>query len=229
MPPRLIPAGVNGAEERMSVVWERCGGAGDPARFVALTSANAAKIFNMYPRKGRIEVGAEADVVVWNPNAAKKITKDEHQSKVDFNVFEGKTVHGVAEHVICQGKVMIDEGHIRVMQGFGRFEPLAPFCPHVYSAVKAREEADAAPRGIERSEEDMAITNGGSEGEIPPMHKPPVSLITKLGGAGVRLGDYIFVCALRQSAQCKGNMFNLLTQKSPDLLPTFWSLLISFT
>ena len=202
MPPRLIPAGVNGAEERMSVVWERCGGAGDPARFVALTSANAAKIFNMYPRKGRIEVGAEADVVVWNPNAAKKITKDEHQSKVDFNVFEGKTVHGVAEHVICQGKVMIDEGHIRVMQGFGRFEPLAPFCPHVYSAVKAREEADAAPRGIERSEEDMAITNGGSEGEIPPMHKPPVSLITKLGGAGVRLGDYIFVCALRQSAQC---------------------------
>ena len=68
---RLIPAGVNGAEERMSVAWERCGGAGDPARFVALTSANAAKIFNMYPRKGRIEVGAEADVVVWNPNAAK--------------------------------------------------------------------------------------------------------------------------------------------------------------
>ena len=69
---------------------------------------------------------------------------------------------------------MIDEGQIRVMQGFGRFEPLPPFCPHVYSAVKAREEADAAPRGIERSEEDMAITNGGSEGEIPPMHKPPV-------------------------------------------------------
>ena len=68
---RLVPAGVNGAEERMSVVWERCGGAGDPARFVALTSANAAKIFNMYPRKGRIEVGAEADVVVWNPNVAK--------------------------------------------------------------------------------------------------------------------------------------------------------------
>ena len=122
-PCRLIPAGVNGAEERMSVVWERCGGAGDPARFVALTSANAAKIFNMFPRKGRIEVGAEADVVVWNPNAAKvissvcylpdtvnlsdmifqKITKDDHQSKVDFNVFEGKTVHGAAEHVICQG------------------------------------------------------------------------------------------------------------------------------
>ena len=69
---------------------------------------------------------------------------------------------------------MVDEGQIRVMQGFGRFEPLPPFCPHVYSAVKAREEADAAPRGIERSEEDMAITNGGSEGEIPPMHKPPV-------------------------------------------------------
>ena len=72
---------------------------------------------------------------------------------------------------------MIDEGQVRVMQGFGRFEPLPPFCPHVYSAVRAREEAEAAPRGTERSEEDMAITNGGSEGEIPPMHKPPVSTV----------------------------------------------------
>ena len=72
-----------------------------------------------------------------------------------------------------QGKVMIDEGQVRVMQGFGRFEPLPPFCPHVYAAVRAREEATSS--GIQRSEEDMAITNGGSEGEIIPMHKPPVS------------------------------------------------------
>ena len=68
---------------------------------------------------------------------------------------------------------MIDEGQVRVMQGFGRFEPLPPFCPHVYAAVRAREGATSS--GIQRSEEDMAITNGGSEGEIIPMHKPPVS------------------------------------------------------
>ena len=74
---------------------------------------------------------------------------------------------------------MIDEGQVRVMQGFGRFEPLPPFCPHVYAAVRAREEAEATSSGggIQRSEEDMAITNGGSEGEIIPMHKPPVSYI----------------------------------------------------
>ena len=72
---------------------------------------------------------------------------------------------------------MIDEGQVRVMQGFGRFEPLPPFCPHVYAAVRAREAAAEAAhaRGTQRSEEDMAITNGGSEGEIIPMHKPPVS------------------------------------------------------
>ena len=74
-----------------------------------------------------------------------------------------------------QGKVMIDEGQVRVMQGFGRFEPLPPFCPHVYAAVRAREAALEGGGGIQRSEEDMAITNGGSEGEIIPMHKPPVS------------------------------------------------------
>ena len=71
---------------------------------------------------------------------------------------------------------MIDEGQVRVMQGFGRFEPLPPFCPHVYAAVRAREDKEATSSGgIQRSEEDMAITNGGSEGEIIPMHKPPVS------------------------------------------------------
>jgi hypothetical protein len=74
------------------------------------------------------------------------ITSKEHQIKVDFNVFEGQTCHGVADFVICSGKVMIDDGQIRVMQGFGRFEPLAPFAPHVYDAVKASEEREMAPR-----------------------------------------------------------------------------------
>lgn len=173
-----IPVGVNGVDCRLSVLWERAVHSGkmDPKQFVALTSSIPAKIFNMYPEKGRIEVGADADLVIWNPKTSKKITAHDHQLKVDFNIFEGMDCHGVADTVICQGKVMVDEGQIRVMQGFGRFLPLKPFSAFVYDKVRAKEEADAMPR-VERSLNDMEIsTNGnGAGGDIPPPTPPKVN------------------------------------------------------
>lgn len=107
-----IPNGVNGVEDRMSLVWERGvhNGLLDPCRFVAITSTNAAKIFNIYPQKGRIgisgrtlhrlyiillnifslcaAVGSDADIVVWNPQATRTISKDTHHHACDFNIFE---------------------------------------------------------------------------------------------------------------------------------------------
>jgi dihydropyrimidinase len=87
-----IPNGVNGLEDRLSLVWTKGVKAGllSENQFVEKTSSRAAQIFNMYPRKGIIRVGADADVVVWDPNFKKTITAANHHHKVDFNIFEGQ-------------------------------------------------------------------------------------------------------------------------------------------
>ena len=145
-----IPAGVNGVESRMSVLWEKAVHSGKmtPERFVAVTSSIPAKIFNIFPDKGKIEVGSDADIVVWNPTATKVISKENHNLKTDFNIFEGMEVHGVPEFVIVQGRVVVDEGHLRAMQGLGKFVALPPFSPHVFEKVRAREASTIEARSM---------------------------------------------------------------------------------
>lgn len=138
----LIPNGVNGVEERMSIVWEKGIRTNliDLPRFVEITSTNAAKIFNLYPKKGVIAVGSDADIVVWDPNQIRTISAKTHHSASDFNIFEGVQIHGAPEYVIVGGRVCVDEFELKAVQGHGRFVPTSPWCAYVYESVKQREE-----------------------------------------------------------------------------------------
>lgn len=148
---RLIPNGVNGLEDRMSVVWEKGVHSGkmDPCRFVAATSTAAAKVFNIYPKKGRIAAGSDADVVVWNPNETRTISAKTHNHAVDFNIFEGMICHGVPEVVITRGHVVVEDGQVKVTQGQGKFISTPSNSEILYGRMKERQRVNK-PCKVER-------------------------------------------------------------------------------
>jgi len=134
---RKIPNGTGGVENRMEVLWHHGVSTGRLTmnEFVAVTSTNAAQIFNVYPRKGSISVGADADIVVWDPEATKTISAKTHFQKVDYNIFEGMTVKGCASHTLSQGKVVYADGKLDVERGAGRYVHRPPFASY-YEALQ---------------------------------------------------------------------------------------------
>ncbi|MCH8248556.1 MAG: dihydropyrimidinase [Proteobacteria bacterium] len=147
---RLIPNGTAGIENRLEVLWHHGVSTGRLTmnEFVRVTSTNAAQIFNIYPRKGTISEGADADIVVWDPAASKTIsTKTDHQN-VDFNIFEGMTVKGCASHTISQGKVVYANGELDVERGAGRYIDRPVFAPY-YDALNIQAQ-QAEPVAVKR-------------------------------------------------------------------------------
>ena len=147
---RLIPNGTGGVENRLEVLWDQGVNTGRLTmnEFVKVTSANTAQIFNIYPRKGSVSVGADADIVVWDPAATKTISAKTHQQKVDYNIFEGMTVTGCASHTVSRGKVVFADGQLDVERGAGRYVDRPAFASF-YDALQKQTKL-AAPVPVQR-------------------------------------------------------------------------------
>jgi dihydropyrimidinase len=118
-----IPNGAPGIETRMSLVYD--GGVRQGRislnRFVELTSTSPAKIFGLFPRKGTIAPGSDADIVIFDPRRTMTLGASTLHMKVDYNPYEGREVTGVTETVISRGKVVIDAGKFVGRVGAGTF------------------------------------------------------------------------------------------------------------
>jgi dihydropyrimidinase len=145
-----IPNGCGGIEDRLPVIWDAGVNTGrlTANEFVAITSANTAKLFNLYPRKGLIAEGADADIVLWDPAATRTISAKKQFSKGDFNIFEGRTVRGVATHTLSQGKLVWADGDLRAVQGAGRYIKRPAFGAN-FDATKLRTQT-LAPSAVQR-------------------------------------------------------------------------------
>ncbi|MXN52485.1 dihydropyrimidinase [Shinella sp. AETb1-6] len=148
---RKIPNGTGGLEDRMPMLWTYGVNTGRLTmnEFVAVTSTNIAKILNVYPRKGAILVGADADIVVWDPKRSKTISAKSQQSSIDYNVFEGKEIVGLPRYTLTRGVVAIEESTVKTREGHGQFVKREPFAA-VNKALSTWKEI-TAPRKVERS------------------------------------------------------------------------------
>lgn len=124
---RKIPNGAAGIQNRLALMYTYgvLQGRIDLHQFVEVNCTRPAKLFGMYPRKGAVMVGSDADLVIWDPNVEGVISAKTHLHKCDRNIFEGFKTKGGPKWVVVNGRVQFDEGNLKVERGAGRFIPRA--------------------------------------------------------------------------------------------------------
>jgi dihydropyrimidinase len=128
---RKIPNGTSGLEDRMPLLWTSGVNTGRLTKeeFVAVTSANIARILNIFPRKGAVAAGSDADLVVWDPAANKTISAKTQLSRIDYNVFEGYACRGAPAVTLSRGRIAWKSGELRAEAGDGRYVERPAFSP----------------------------------------------------------------------------------------------------
>jgi dihydropyrimidinase len=118
-----IPNGGPGIENRMQLIYNHGVNEGRISlnRFVEITSTAPARIFGMYPKKGTIAPGSDADIVIWDPNAEYTISASTHHMRVDYSMFEGFKVKGNARQVLSRGEVIVENGNFVGRVGHGQY------------------------------------------------------------------------------------------------------------
>jgi dihydropyrimidinase len=131
-----IPNGGPGLENRLQMIHEFGvrGGRISLNRMVELLSTNPAKYFGLYPRKGTIAVGSDADIVIFDPERKHTISASTHHSKSDYNLYEGIEVTGIPELVLLRGNVLVEGGELVASPGIGQFVARAKFGQELRSA-----------------------------------------------------------------------------------------------
>lgn len=147
---RKIPNGTGGVEDRMGVLWHHGVRTGKltPAEYVAVTSTNSAKIFNVFPRKGVIAAGSDADLVVWDPSKTRTLSAKTHHQNVDFNIFEGMEIVGNAAVTLSRGMVVWEGDQLSTERGRGKYIDRPCWAPY-WDSQKTRNE-QAEPKPVER-------------------------------------------------------------------------------
>jgi dihydropyrimidinase len=123
-----IPNGMPGIETRLYLLWEGVrAGKISMNRFVEITATAPAKIFGLYPRKGTLAIGADGDVVVWDPEKRHVLSQKTLHMRVDYSPFEGKEVVGGPTHVLQRGRVIVKDGQFLGKPGQGQFQRRGTF------------------------------------------------------------------------------------------------------
>ncbi len=123
-----IPNGAPGIETRLSLLWDAGVRAGriSASRFVELVATAPARLFGLHPRKGVIAPGADADILIWDPERTLTISAATHRSRVDYSLYEGRKVTGAPSVVLARGRVVAEQGRFVGQTGAGRFLRRAP-------------------------------------------------------------------------------------------------------